>query len=170
MTTEDRVEEMNATDRPTEASRKPFRFGVPKFGNPRHSALTYAVLPGIMLAACISILIAFVGTQEQPLLLFITIFTSCLSPSCISLIWILIVDIDTIPGRTRSPEDSVENAWFSKAAETTCIFTFPAAGIGAAFTTNFRTDLPAVSLTLLAVCTVMALTFAGGYLWEKSHS
>ena len=170
MTTEDRVEEMNATDRPTEASRKPFRFGVPKFGTRRHSALTYAVLPGIVLAVCMSILIAFVGTQEQPLLLVIAIFTSCLSPSCVGLVWILIVDIDTIPGRTRSPEDSVETAWFSKAAETTCIFTFPAASIGAAFTTNFRTDLPAVSLTLLAVCAVMALTFAGGFLWEKSHS
>ena len=161
---------MNATDRPTEAPRKPFRFGSSRFGSRRHSALTPATVLGIALAACFGITAALIGSFELASLWVFAVFTLLLSPASIGLVWVLIVDRDTIPGTTQSPEDSVETTWFSKAAEAACLVTFPTAAIGAAFTTNFRTDLPAVSLTLLAVCTVMALTFAGGYLWEKSHS
>ena len=164
---------MENTHRSPETTTPRFRFGVAKFGSRRHSAWTIAAPGGIILAAAVGALTTAVtgGLQDGRLTWGWTflIFSLCALPFTIALVWVAIVDRDTVPGASRTPEDNVENTWFSKAAETTMILTFPAAGLGAGFTTTVHTELLAVSLTLLGVCLFMALTFAIAYTWEKRH-
>ena len=156
------------TEKANETART-FRFGVTKFGKRNHSAWTMALPAGIGAALCFGAVAAAVDSHELAWGWILLIFTLCLAPVCTALVWSLIVDRNTIPGASRSPEDNVENAWLSKAAETTALVTFAVAGVGSAVATFVQPDLMAVPFTLLGVCTFMGLTFAVAYLWEKSR-
>ena len=148
--------------------KKP-RSGVAKFGNRKHSALAAAIPAGATLSICLGASAASVGSHDLAWGWAFLIFVLCLFPVSMALAWVLIVDRDTIPGANRSPEDNVENAWFSKAAETTTFVTFAVAGVGSAVATFVQPDLIAIPFTLLGVCAFMTLTFAVAYFWEKSR-
>lgn len=89
------------------------------------------------------------------------------SPIAVALIWAIVVDRVTIPRANRSPEDNVESRWFDTAAKNALLGTWVVAGVGAALTKSLKTDLPAVSITLLAICGIMAVIFVASFLWEK---
>ncbi|MDN6487306.1 MAG: hypothetical protein L0K34_07480 [Ancrocorticia sp.] len=152
----------NHGDQPTQT----YRFGHARFGTGTHSALTLAALLGIAVAVIAGVLVALTGSFEMASVWVFAIFTVCLAPGCVALVWIVVVDRNSIPGAIRTPEYSVETTWLDKASQTTCLITFPAVGIGAALTSN----VPEVSLTLIAVCGLMVLTFVAAYLWEKRRS
>lgn len=148
-----------------------FRFGVAKFGSRKHSALTVSLPGGIALAVCISA----VGTALAPnferltwAATFAVMLACVLTPSVMG-IWLAVVDRDTIRGANQSPEDNVENTWFTNAAATAASFTLGAAGVGSAIAGFAFPDASAVSLTLLGVCYFMIIAFAVAYLWEKKH-
>lgn len=131
-------------------------WGRAKFAAGRTPAMAIAIPAGVVLAVAGGLLSVLVGaTASNPALGF-WVFSFCLTMPAVALMYVLVVDRDTLEGATERPNDSIESGWYDKAASGS--FTDLIAGLGITSVVltfmprDFSVDLKLVLPALIAVC------------------
>lgn len=132
------------------------KWGRTRFGGGRAPAMAIAVPSGVVLAAAGGWLSVLVGvTASNPALGF-WVFTSCLTMPAVALVYVLVVDRDTLDGAAARPEDSIESGWYDKAASGSFMDLVAGLGIASIVLTfiprEFSVDLDLVLPALVAGC------------------
>ncbi|MGQ1797356.1 hypothetical protein ACT4S5_09495 [Kocuria oceani] len=92
------------------------KWGRTKLGTGRTPAMAIAVPAGVILAGAGGWLSVLVGvTATNPALGF-WVFSACLTMPAIALVYVLVVDRDTLEGAVERPDDSIESRWYDRAA------------------------------------------------------
>ncbi|WP_404313293.1 hypothetical protein LG314_05645 [Agrococcus terreus] len=79
-------------------------------------AMAIAIPAGLLLAAAAGAVSADMIAAPSPLLVGLAIGGSTVAPF-VALVWALLVDRDSLRGAVDRPEDSVEGAWYDRAAQ-----------------------------------------------------
>lgn len=139
------------------------RWGRVKFGSGRLSALAVAAPIGLALAVGLGAVAAVTGAAgPRPLLGGIAMAPVTVWPF-LGLVWALIVDRQTLRGATPNPEQSVESAWYERAASGAFSDTLLITGLGTAALAVTGLDVP-VLIPLIAVLLVSMGSFGIRYL------
>lgn len=133
--------------------------------NSTRPALTVSIPGGALITALTAGGIAFSGLINGPFWLIFTVFFAFQFPIWVAIVWELAVDCNTITGAVRDPNNSIENAWFTRAGNNTLFATFPVVGIGSAVFQFL--DYDAVAITLTGIFIFITLTFVACYAFEK---
>lgn len=128
---------------------------------PRMSALAFAFPVGLLAAAALSVLTAFVLPRYEVWWQSALIYLTMLLPVSVAGVWALVIDRSSLPGAVRNPEVSVEHAW----AKTAAFNAFIAMTIFMSITLTVAviTEYHVVANTLLVAVLGQALTFAVAY-------
>lgn len=132
------------------------KWGRTKFGTGRTPAMAIAVPSGVILGVVGGLLSVLVGvTASNPALGF-WVFTSCLTMPAVALVYVLVVDRDTLEGAAERPDDSIESGWYDKAASGSFADLILVSGIAsiilAFMPRDFFVDLKLVLAAVVAVC------------------
>ncbi|MFF0945336.1 hypothetical protein ACFYE2_14070 [Kocuria sp. CPCC 205300] len=132
------------------------KWGRTKFGTGRTPAMAIALPSGVVLAVAGGLLSVLVGvTASNPALGF-WVFTSCLTMPAVALVYVLVVDRDTLEGAAERPDDSIESGWYDKAASGSFADLILVLGIASIILTfiprDFFVDLKLVLPAVVAVC------------------
>ncbi len=135
------------------------RWGRVKFGGGRLSALWVAAPAGLILAAALARLFMMThNVGHHPIVGGIAVAFTMLG-ACTGLIWALIVDRDTVRGSTKNPEQSVESAWYDRAASGAFQDTLLTTGLGTTVIAFASIDISAV--VALAIVILIAMVSFG---------
>ncbi len=138
------------------------RWGRAKFAGGRLSALWTAVPLGVALAAGIAAIAVLTGgAGPRPVAGAVAIGLITVWP-CFGLAWALVVDRDTLRGAPADPEQSVESAWYQRAASGAFTDMLLITGLGTAAISFAAIDIP-THLALAAVLIVAMGSFAVRY-------
>jgi hypothetical protein len=132
------------------------KWGRTRFGGGRTPAMAIAVPSGVVLAVAGGWLSVLVGvTAANPALGF-WVFTSCLTMPAVALVYVLVVDRDTLDGAAARPEESVESRWYDQAAAGSFMDLVAGLGIASIVLTfiprDFSVDLDLVLPAVVAGC------------------
>ncbi|WP_237686795.1 hypothetical protein [Arthrobacter sunyaminii] len=144
------------------------KWGQARFGSGRVPAMAVALPSGLLLGAGGGWLAVATGVTEANPVLGFWVFAFCLTMPATLLVYVAIVDRNTIEGAVERPDDSIEAGWQDKAASrsfTDLILILGVAGTVVAFlpgeiTVNLKLVLPAV----LILCAVL---FGVRYLLQR---
>lgn len=141
------------------------KWGRTKFGAGRTPAMTIAVPAGVVLAGAGGLLSVLAGvTAAHPVLGF-WVFTACLTMPAVALVYLLVVDRDTLEGAAERPEESIESRWYDKAASGSFMDLVAGLGITLIVLTFIPGDLaPKLDLVLVAVLAACFVSFGIRYL------
>ncbi|BDR52833.1 hypothetical protein KIM372_07400 [Bombiscardovia nodaiensis] len=144
-------------------------FGYMHIGQRRLPALPVAAVVGVVLAFVVGMLMTWLmpGPDSVSWIRKMLLNAVCSWPVLFALAWVCIVDRESIPEADLRPEENVETHWVNTSAVHAFWATAIAVGPCVVFTINIKTDLPAVSLTLLAVAAFMVLAFLVSYGIER---
>ncbi|RWR18350.1 hypothetical protein D8Y24_11570 [Agrococcus lahaulensis] len=147
------------------AARTTSRFGRARFGGGTPALLAATLLGGAAIASALGALYAALGDQGDPWLRFVVMAVVTL-PVAAALVWAASVDRSSLTDATERPEDSVESAWFDRAARGAFGDTFMTVGLAAAAfsITGLQVD---TGLLLLALATLIGVDVAVRYLLAK---
>ncbi|WP_146065604.1 hypothetical protein [Arthrobacter pityocampae] len=108
-------------------------WGRTAFAKGRFPAIAVAAPSGIVIGAVLGLLAASlgVGGSASPILVGV-VFALCLAFPSTMLVYILVVDRSTMAGAAERPEESVESAWYDKAAAGALTDIILVAGLAAA--------------------------------------
>lgn len=136
-------------------------WGRSRFGGSQSALLATSILGGALLSQLLAWgVVALVANDFKWWL--VPVASLPFVPILAATLWVILVDRSTIKGAARNPEVSVENHWYSKAAETTFHLMIAVMGLGAAAFALFNWEI-SPSL-LLAMTTFLAmLTFQVTY-------
>jgi hypothetical protein len=141
------------------------KWGRMKFGTGRTPAMALAIPAGMVLATAGGLLSVLVGVTESNPALGFWVFTSCLTMPAVALVYVLVVDRDTLEGAAERPGDSIESRWYDQAASGSFMDLIAGLGIASIVLTfiprDFSVDL---KLVLPAVITVCFASFGIRYL------
>ena len=90
-------------------------------------------------------------------------------PTAVVVGWAVLVDRSTLAGAIDKPEDSIESAWYEKAAAGAFGDILMVSGLGSAGFAFIQLEA-SVSWTLLAVVLLAILDFVARYLWLKKSA
>lgn len=107
--------------------KSPSTWGCSRFGGGSAALLAVSALVAIIFSFAVATFIITRKTDSFELW-WIPLVSVPMLPVAFAITWILLVDRDTVKGAVRNPEMTIENQWYSKAAETT--FYFLIAGLG----------------------------------------
>ncbi|MFS0865999.1 hypothetical protein AB3M83_01520 [Microbacterium sp. 179-B 1A2 NHS] len=79
-------------------------------------AMSLAIPIGLVLAAAAGLITAAMTDAPSPLLTGFAVGAATI-PAFVALVWVPIVDRDTLRGAIERPEESVEGAWYDRAAQ-----------------------------------------------------
>ncbi len=122
-------------------------------GGSRTPAMAIAIPGGVVLAVVVGVLAtAMWDTPTSPFFVGIA-FTVVTLPALVGLAWAFLVDRDTIRGAIDRPEESIEGAWYDKAAQGAFSDTLLITGLGTTFfaITNIRIDMLIALIGVLVV-------------------
>jgi len=94
------------------------RFGRAKFGGGPKTLIAVSVAVGLVLSIALSVIVALTVLTENKALA-VALFTAFTAPWLIAIVWLLLVDRDTIEGAINKPEQSIESRWYAQAAQDT---------------------------------------------------
>ncbi|MCC9174887.1 hypothetical protein [Arthrobacter sp. zg-Y179] len=92
------------------------KWGYAKFGTGRVPAAAVAVPGGLALGAAGGRLAVLAGISGSNPALGFWVFAACIAMPAVALVYVLVVDRNTLIGATERPDDSVESGWIDKAA------------------------------------------------------
>lgn len=142
------------------------RWGRATFGGGKVPALWVAAPVGVILAVALAALfVATHSSEPQPLVGGVALALTMVW-TCTGLVWVLIVDRDTVRGATKKPEQSIESVWFTRAASGAFTDTLLTTGLGTAAIAFAGIDISA-TLALSAVIVVAMASFAVRYFTEQ---
>lgn len=154
------------TDAP--ATRTNSRFGRARFGGGTPALVAATLLGGAAIASALGALYAALGEQgdQGDAWLRFSVMAVVTLPVAAALVWAASVDRSTLTDATERPEDSVESAWFDRAARGAFGDTFMTVGLAAAAfsITGLQVD---TGLLLLGLATLIGVDVAVRYLLAK---
>ncbi|WCZ31526.1 hypothetical protein [Corynebacterium massiliense] len=94
------------------------RFGRAKFGGGPKTLIAVSAAVGLVLSIALSVIVALTAfTENTPLA--VALFTAFTAPWLIAIVWVLLVDRDTVEGAIDKPEQSIESRWYALVAQDT---------------------------------------------------
>lgn len=152
----------------TATSRTTARFGRARFGGGSVVLLLASAAVGAVLAAGLGLLFAWLGEPGGAGLRF-TVMTAVTLPVAAALAWAALIDRASLPEATERPEDSVEAAWYDRAARGAFLDAFVTISLAAAAfsITGLEVD---TGMLLLVVSSLMVADFAVRFLLAKRTS
>ncbi|MEB7503323.1 hypothetical protein [Arthrobacter koreensis] len=141
------------------------KWGRARLGGSTAQLLAASLAAGVLAAGVLGWLFMVLRNGDRPLLEFgiMAVFTL---PIAATLAWVVLVDRSTITGAIKKPEDSVESAWYDKAASGAFTDILLVGGLGCAALTLLGTEGTA-GLVLGGVVAFAMLDFGVRYLWQK---
>lgn len=132
-------------------------------GGSRIPAMTIATPVGLVLAAVVGVIAAVMWDAPTPPVVVGVGFTVVTLPALVALAWVFLVDRSTLRGALDRPEESVEGAWYNRAAQGAFSDILLIVGLGTAFLaiTGIRID---VLIALIGVLLVAMGSFGIRYL------
>ncbi|GMA30824.1 hypothetical protein [Litorihabitans aurantiacus] len=124
------------------------RTGHVRFGSRRTPALAVALPTGLVLAAGFGVVAAAAGIANGPFWAVAAFFGLISTWAFVALVWIAVVDPDSLRGRAPRTEESVESAWFEKAASASFTDLVIVSGLA----------LAAVAVTDVEISAILVLT------------
>ncbi|WP_020097594.1 hypothetical protein [Microbacterium sp. 11MF] len=126
-------------------------------------AMAIAIPAGLVLAVLVGIIAAAMWDAPTPPVVVGIGFTVVTLPALVGLVWVFLVDRNTLRGAIDRPEESVEGAWYDKAAQGAFSDILLVVGLGTAFLaiTGIRID---VLIALIGVLLVAMGSFTVRYL------
>ena len=144
---------------------KKTRWGRARFGGGAVALWSAALGIGLVFSAGLGGLFSWLGGDGNPLLEF-TVMAFCTLPVTSAFGWGMLVDRSTLAGAPDKPEESVESAWYDKAASGAFGDILLVGGLGSVAFTFTRLEADP-SLALACLVTFAMLDFAARYLWLK---
>lgn len=141
------------------------RWGKARFGGGSAALLSISLGIGAIASAGLGWLFQLLGDAERPVLAFTLMAVSTL-PVTTALGWAALVDRSTLMGAIEKPDDSIESAWYEKAAGGAFGDILLVGGLGAAVFAFTKIEAP-ISWCLAAIVLFAMLDFAARYLWQK---
>ncbi|MCQ1995765.1 hypothetical protein [Arthrobacter sp. zg-Y1171] len=128
------------------------KWGYAKFGTGRVPAAAIAVPCGLALGAAGGWLSVLAGISGSNPALSFCVFAACIAMPAVALVYVLVVDRNTLIGATERPDDSVESGWIDKAAAASFMDLILVLGVAATvlafipkdFSVDLKLILPAV--------------------------
>ncbi|WP_065572032.1 hypothetical protein [Microbacterium oleivorans] len=132
-------------------------------GGSRTPAMAIAIPAGLVLAVVVGVIAAAMWDAPTPPFVVGIGFTVVTLPALVGLVWAFLVDRNTLRGAIDRPEESVEGAWYDKAAQGAFSDILLIVGLGTAFLaiTGIRID---VLIALIGVLLVAMGGFSVRYL------
>lgn len=132
-------------------------------GGSRIPAMTIAMPVGLGLAILVGVIAAAMWDAPTPPVVVGIGFTVVTLPALVALAWVFLVDRSTLRGALDRPEESVEGAWYNRAAQGAFSDILLIVGLGTAFLaiTGIRID---VLIALIGVLLVAMGSFGIRYL------
>ena len=126
-------------------------------------AMAIAIPGGLVLAVLVGVIAAAMWDAPTPPVVVGIGFTVVTLPALVGLVWAFLVDRNTLRGAIDRPEESVEGAWYDKAAQGAFSDILLIVGLGTAFLaiTGIRID---VLIALIGVLLVAMGSFTVRYL------
>lgn len=126
-------------------------------------AMAIAIPAGLVLAVLVGVIAAAMWDAPTPPVVVGIGFTVVTLPALVGLVWVFLVDRNTLRGAIDRPEESVEGAWYDKAAQGAFSDILLVVGLGTAFLaiTGIRID---VLIALIGVLLVAMGSFSVRYL------
>lgn len=144
------------------------RWGRARFGGTTAQLWTAALGIGVLVAAGSGWLFQWLRDGGSPLLEF-SVMAAFILPVSTVLGWAVLVDRSTLAGAPRKPEDSVESAWYDKAASGAFTDILLVAGLGCAAVSLLGLE-GSFGFVLAAVLLFAMLDFGVRYLWLKKSA
>lgn len=146
----------------------PSRWGRARFGGGTAALIGVSLGSGALLSAAAGGTFAALGGSEQPALALAVVFI-CTLPVTAALCWAILVDRSSVKGAIERPDDSIESAWYGKAASGTFGDVLLVGGLGATAFAFVKIEAQ-VSWVLAAVVLFAMLDFTVRFLWVKRTS
>ncbi|MFT4134951.1 hypothetical protein [Microbacterium sp.] len=139
-------------------TRSTSRWGRARFGGGSALLLALSAAGGLLIAGGLGALLALFSTSGDSWLGF-AVGSIVTLPAAAALSWALLVDWSTIAGRAKRPEESIENAWYDRAATGTFHDLLMILGLGAAAFSVTRLTFD-TGLLFTVLCGVAMADFA----------
>lgn len=144
------------------------KLGRARWGGGSASLLSASIAIGVIISAGAGALFAWLSSVEQPVLAFCIVAIATL-PISVTLGWALLVDRSSLRGAVDKPEESIESAWYEKAAsgafgDIVMVGALGFAGFG------FLQLNASVSWILLAVTLLAMIDFGARYVWLRKSA
>lgn len=146
----------------------PSRWGRARFGGGTAALIGVSLGAGVLLSAIAGGAFSAFSGSDQPILAF-AVMSICTLPVTTALGWAILVDRSSVTGSIERPDDSIESAWYEKAASGTFGDVLLVAGLGAAAFAFLHIEAQ-VSWSLAAVVLFAMLDFTARFLWLKRSS
>lgn len=152
----------------TTQDASPSRWGRARFGRGTAALIGTSLGIGALLSAVAGWTFSALSGSEQPLLALAVMFI-CTLPVTTALGWAILVDRSSLKGAIERPDDSIESAWYEKAASGTFGDVLLVGGLGATAFALLNIEAQ-VSWSLAAVVAFAMLDFTVRFLWLKRSS
>lgn len=149
----------------TSSTRTSARFGRARFGGGSAALILLSLSIGVALSAGLGALFSVVGESGAAGSRFAVMALVTL-PAAAMLAWAVLVDRSSLPDAVERPEDSIEAAWYDRAARSAFLDVFVTVSLGAAVfsITGVQVD---TGMLLLGLAVLIALDFAVRFLLAK---
>jgi len=140
-------------------------WGRARFGGGSTALLVVSLTIGVLVSAGLGGLFLVLGNTQHPALAFSVVVLGTLPVTAV-LGWAVLVDRSTLAGALEKPEDSIESAWYDKAASGAFGDILIVGGLGAGALGFTGTEAP-LTWALSALVLFAMLDLAVRYLWLK---
>ncbi len=144
------------------------RWGKARFGGGSAALLSISLGIGLIVSAGLAWLFLVLGDVERPALAF-TLTAVTTLPVTAALGWAVLVNRSTLAGAIERPDDSIESAWYEKAAGAVFGDILLVGGLGATAFAFTKIEAP-ISWCLAAVVLFSMLDFTARFLWQKKSA
>lgn len=123
--------------------------------------LTAVLVLGLACGIIIATVMASLMPQDMPWVNKIFIVVVAVCPISVVLFWVVLVDMNTVPGVNRHAEETVENLWYGKATSLSyqvCLGLAGLASLAASLLGSYQ-----VATTLTSVVAIMMVVFVLSY-------
>lgn len=144
------------------------KFGRSRFGGSAGALIGLSLGGGVLFSALFATVMIWLQKPER-LGVYAVIYFIVMLPVMIGIVWLLLVDRESILGAVRNPENSVESTWYSAAAEDTFHAAMVLGGIGCLIFPVWSVEA-SVSTVLLISVAAMQVIFWISYGIRKRRS
>ena len=141
---------------------QPRSFGTVRFGSHSMPALAAALIPGLVSSITMGVILAGFMPQTIPWLIKALIVTIVFSPVSVSLWWVILVYLNTLPGANPHAEENIESHWYGRAEQLSYRIFLGLASVGCLLASLMGADQWALMLVcvLIAMLLILALSYA----------
>lgn len=132
------------------------KFGRSRFGGSAGALIALSLGGGVLLSALFATVMIWLQEPER-LQVFAVIYFIVMLPVMIGIVWLLLVDRESILGAVRNPENSVESTWYSDAAKDTFHAAMALGGIGCLIFSVWSVETSVSTVLLISVAALQVI-------------